>query len=78
MMFQITSYNILCFFIIGDVVNQLQHLTTSLKLDYYQFIEDYDQTFFYTAQQMEAGLKDYVPQIVLVRREGEGRSPEGN
>ena len=51
----------------GEVINKLHSLTSGIKLDYYKFMDDYDQTFFYTAQQMEAGLPDYSPQTVLVR-----------
>lgn len=53
---------------LGEAVRHLHNLTSAIRLDYFEFLSDYDQTFFYAAQQIEAGLKDYSPQIVLVRR----------
>lgn len=63
--------------ITGDAVRHLHNLTPAMRLDYYNFVNDYDQTFFYAAQQLEGGLKDYTPQIVLVRNRGGGRRERG-
>lgn len=47
-------------------MKHLHNLTSAIKLDYFRFLSEYDQTFFYAAQQLEASLKDYMPQVVLV------------
>ena len=49
-----------------DVVRRLKHLTTSIRLDYYQLMDDIEKTQFYAAQQVEAGLQNYQPQRVVV------------
>lgn len=50
----------------GGIVRHLKHLTTAIRLDYHQFINDVEQTIFYAAQQVEAQLSDYHPPTVLV------------
>lgn len=58
----------LIFATLGDAIRNLHHLTSTIRLDYFRFVSDYDQTLYYAAQQVEAGIKDYYPQTVLVRR----------
>ena len=54
-------------------MRKLQNLTSAMKLDYYKFMSDYDQTAYYAARQLEAGLQDCTPQIMLVRRGRRGK-----
>ena len=56
------------FFASDDVVHKLKHLTSSIRLDYYQLMDDIDRARFYTAQQVEAGLPNYQPQRIVVRK----------
>ena len=48
------------------MVHKLKHLTPSIRLDYYQLMNDIERTQFYAAQQMEAGLPDYQPLKLVV------------
>ncbi len=53
-----------------DILHKLKHLTASIRLDYYQMMDDIDRVKFFAAQQMEAGLRNYQPQKVVVRKLG--------
>ena len=48
------------------MVNKLKHLTTAIRLDYYEFMNNVDETMFYAAQQAETALEDYQPVTLLV------------
>ena len=64
-----------CTIFSGGVVKKLKHLTTSIRLDYHEFINSVEQTLFYAAQQAEASLDNYHPPTVLVRRSKVVSSP---
>ena len=58
---------IFCGSSLGGVVRKLTHLTSSISLDYFKFMNEVEQITYYAAQQAEAALSDYIPQTVMVR-----------
>jgi len=51
---------------VDDIVRKLKHLTSTIRLDYYRFMDDIERIQFFTAQQKEAGLRNYTPQTLVV------------